>query len=41
VRGGHLIGLEVAITLECWIERGGKVIQRKKDDYSGLNLLDL
>jgi len=41
VRGGHLVGLEVAITLECWIERGGKVIQRKKDDYSGLNLLDL
>ena len=41
LKGGHLVSLEVAITLECWIERGGKMIQRKQDDYSGLNLLDL
>jgi predicted DNA-binding protein with PD1-like motif len=41
LKGGHLIALEVAITLECHIERGGKLVQRKPDDFSGLNLLDL
>ena len=41
LRGGHLVSLEVAITVECWIERGSKMIQRKMDEYSGLNLLDL
>jgi uncharacterized protein len=41
LKGGHLVGLEVAITLECVIRRGGKILQRKRDDYSGLNLLDV
>ena len=41
VKGGHLVGLEVAITLECVIQRGSKMLQRKQDDYSGLNLLEI
>jgi predicted DNA-binding protein with PD1-like motif len=41
VKAGHLVTLEVAITAECWIERASKMQQRKRDDYSGLNLLDL
>lgn len=41
VKGGHLISLEVAITLECDIRRGNKMLQRKRDDDSGLNLLDV
>jgi len=41
VKGGHLMSLEVAITVECWIERCSKMVQRNKDEFSGLNLLDL
>lgn len=41
VKGGHLVGLEVAITLECVIQRGSKMLQRRQDDYSGLNLLEI
>lgn len=41
VLGGHLVSLEVAITVECWIQRGNKIAGRKRDEYSGLNLLDL
>jgi uncharacterized protein len=41
LRGGHLMTLEVAVTVECWIEAGDRLITRKRDDYSGLNLLDL
>jgi predicted DNA-binding protein with PD1-like motif len=41
VKAGHLVSLEVAVTAECWIERGRKMLQRKRDEYSGLNLLDL
>jgi uncharacterized protein len=41
VRGGHLVHLEVAITVECWIHTSSLTITRKSDDYSGLNLLDL
>lgn len=41
VKGGHLMSLEVAITVECWIERGSKMVRRNEDEFSGLNLLDL
>jgi uncharacterized protein len=40
-RGGHLMSLEVAITVECWITTSSLPVVRKADDYSGLNLLDL
>ena len=41
VRGGHLVSLEVAITVECWINPSSLPVNRKADDHSGLNLLDL
>jgi len=41
VTGGHLMSLEVAITVECWIEKCERMITRSKDDFSGLNLLNL
>lgn len=41
LKGGHLVSLEVAITLECEIRRSNKMLQRKRDEYSGLNLLDM
>jgi predicted DNA-binding protein with PD1-like motif len=41
LKGGHLMKLEVAVTVECWIRRGHQLAIRRKDDFSGLNLLDL
>jgi len=41
VRGGHLVSLEVAITVECWIDTGALPVTRVADDFSGLNLLDI
>jgi uncharacterized protein len=41
VRGGHLMNLEVAVTVECWIHKGHEMAIRRPDAYSGLNLLDL
>lgn len=41
VLGGHLLSLEVAITLEAWIEPSSTVVMRSRDDFSGLNLLNL
>jgi uncharacterized protein len=41
VKGGHLIHLEVAVTVECWIHASQLHVARKLDSHSGLNLLDL
>jgi uncharacterized protein len=41
LKGGHLMGLEVAVTVECWINTSPRVVTRKRDEYTGLNLLDL
>lgn len=41
VRGGHLIHLEVAITLECWIWPSQTLVERVPDPLTGLNLLKL
>ncbi|MDD5087516.1 MAG: DUF296 domain-containing protein [bacterium] len=41
VRAGHLVGLEIAITAECWIVPGKYPVHRHRDDFSGLNLLDI
>ena len=40
VTAGHLVSLEVAITLECWIEAGSEPVSRNRDETTGLNLLD-
>jgi len=41
LKGGHLLTLEVAVTVECWIHVGAKPARRVFDEYTGLNLLDL
>lgn len=41
VTAGHLVSLEVAITLECWIEAETELVSRLKNETTGLNLLDL
>jgi uncharacterized protein len=41
VQGGHLFALKVAVTLECWIEIHDRVVNRKMDEHTGLNLLDV
>ncbi len=41
VRGGHLINMDVAITLECWIWTKNASILREPDDFTGLNFLKL
>jgi len=41
LKGGHLVSLEVAVTVECWIHVGAKPVMRRLDEHSGLNLLDL
>ena len=41
LKGGHLVALEVAITLECWIHPADRTVTRRLDERSGLNLLDL
>ncbi len=38
---GHLVSLVVAVTLECWIEAEMEPVTRRKDEATGLNLLDL
>ena len=40
VIAGHLVRLEVAITLECWIEAGLEPVTRAREEATGLNLLD-
>jgi uncharacterized protein len=40
LRGGHLVTLEVAVTVECWIHPGTAQAVRRYDDAAGLNLLD-
>ncbi|MBU0508425.1 DNA-binding protein [bacterium] len=41
VKAGHLVHLEVAVTLECWIEPGAALVERTPDQHTGLNLLNL
>ncbi|HEY3294336.1 MAG TPA: PPC domain-containing DNA-binding protein [bacterium] len=41
VKGGHLVSLEVAVTVECWIRGSDQQINRRLDEFSNLNLLDL
>jgi uncharacterized protein len=41
IRGGHLMSMEVAITVECWIFPSNHAITRTRDEESGLNLLNL
>jgi predicted DNA-binding protein with PD1-like motif len=41
LKGGHLVTLEVAVTVECWIHPGVKPVARCYDETAGLNLLDL
>ena len=38
---GHLMSLEVAITLECWIDAAHEPITRRRDEQTGLNFLDM
>jgi predicted DNA-binding protein with PD1-like motif len=41
LKGGHLVTLEVAVTVECWIHKSDKPVTRRYDEAAGLNLLDL
>ncbi len=41
LKGGHLVTLEVAVTLECWIHPADHTVTRRPDERSGLNLLHL
>ncbi|MFZ5433112.1 MAG: PPC domain-containing DNA-binding protein [Calditrichota bacterium] len=41
VTAGHLVSLTVAITLECWIQPGIGIYNRKYDESCGLNLLSI
>lgn len=41
VQGGHVLRMETAITVECWIGRTAWRVVRRSDEFSGLNLLDL
>lgn len=41
IAGGHVLHLETAITVECWIGRTDWQVVRGPDDFSGLNLLKL
>lgn len=41
LKGGHLVTLEVAVTVECWIQRSDVAVTRRYDDHTGLSLLDL
>ncbi|RQV98274.1 DUF296 domain-containing protein [bacterium] len=41
VRGGHLVCLEVAVTLECWIWPHVNPVERVPDELTGLNFLNL
>lgn len=40
-RGGHIMKMRVAVTVELWIEPGTQVVRRAHDEATGLNLLDL
>jgi uncharacterized protein len=41
LRGGHLMQLEVAVTVECWIHVSAELAIRRYDETTGLNLLDI
>jgi uncharacterized protein len=41
IRGGHLVSMEVAVTVECWVFPSNHTITRTRDELSGLNLLNL
>lgn len=41
VRGGHLFEADVGVTLELFVTVLENRISRKKDDFTGLNLLEL
>jgi uncharacterized protein len=41
VRGGHLVRMEVAITLECWIQQFPLCVLREPDPVTNLNFLKL
>lgn len=41
LRGGHLVGFEVALALECWVEASQTEIVRAHDSNLGLNLLNI
>lgn len=41
VTAGHLSHLEVAVTVECWIDASSAPISRAPDPRTGLNLLDI
>jgi uncharacterized protein len=41
VRGGHLVRMEVAITLECWIQPFPLLVLREPDPVTNLNFLKL
>jgi predicted DNA-binding protein with PD1-like motif len=41
MRGGHLVRMEVAITLECWIRKVPLRVLREPDPVTNLNFLKL
>jgi hypothetical protein len=41
VFAGHLTSLEVAITVECWLDVSTTPVSRARDPETGLNLLDI
>jgi len=41
VTAGHLSSLEVAITVECWLDVSTTPVSRARDPKTGLNLLDI
>ena len=41
VRGGHLVHMEVAVTMECWIWPHDTIVERIPDEFTGLNFLNL
>ncbi len=40
LKGGHLVGLTVALTLECWVTPHTVRVSRRRDETAGLNFLD-
>lgn len=41
VTAGHLSGMTVAITVECWLDVNSASVARARDPQTGLNLLDI
>jgi uncharacterized protein len=41
VSAGHLMSLEVAITVECWLDVSTTPVSRARDPETGLNFLDI